>query len=149
MSPGSGSTSVGVDGWGCDYALIGEHGNLLENPYHYRDVRSDGMMDAVFERVSREKIYATTGIQFLQINTLFQFYAACRQTPRIVDAASALVTIPDLLNYWLSGRLCSEYTIATTTQFVDARGAEVGDASARGDRSADAAASGDRRARHA
>ena len=113
--------SVGVDGWGCDYALIGERGNLLENPYHYRDVRSDGMMDAVFERVSREKIYATTGIQFLQINTLFQFYAACRLTPRIVDAASALVTIPDLLNYWLSGRVCAEYTVATTTQFVDAR----------------------------
>src|SRR2546430_5777430 len=56
-----------------------------------------------------------------QINTLFQFYAACRLTPRIVDAAEALVTIPDLLNYWLGGRLCSEYTVATTTQFVDAR----------------------------
>jgi rhamnulokinase len=113
--------SIGVDGWGCDYALIGERGNLLENPYHYRDVRSHGMMEAVFERVSREKIYAITGIQFLQINTLFQFYAACRLTPRIVDAASALITIPDLLNYWLSGRLCAEYTVATTTQFVDAR----------------------------
>jgi rhamnulokinase len=114
-------TSVGVDGWGVDYALIGERGNLLENPYHYRDVRNEGMMEAVFERVSREKIYAVTGIQFLQINTLFQFYAACRLTPRIVDAAEALVTIPDLLNYWLSRRLCSEYTVATTTQFVDAR----------------------------
>jgi rhamnulokinase len=113
--------SIGVDGWGCDYALIGERGNLLENPYHYRDVRSDGMMEAVFESVNREKIYAVTGIQFLQINTLFQFYAACRLTPRVVDAASALVTIPDLLNYWLSGRLCSEYSVATTTQFVDAR----------------------------
>ena len=114
-------TSVGVDGWGVDYALIGERGNLLENPYHYRDVRNEGMMQAVFEHVSREKIYASTGIQFLQINTLFQFYAACRLTPRIVDAAQALVTIPDLLNYWLSGRICSEYTVATTTQFVDAR----------------------------
>jgi rhamnulokinase len=113
--------SVGVDGWGVDYALIGERGNLLENPYHYRDVRNEGMMEAVFERVSREKIYSVTGIQFLQINTLFQFYAACRLTPRIVDAAQALVTIPDLLNYWLSGRICSEYTVATTTQFVDAR----------------------------
>jgi rhamnulokinase len=113
--------SVGVDGWGVDYALIGERGNLLENPYHYRDLRNEGMMEAVFEQVSRDEIYAVTGIQFLQINTLFQFYAACRQTPKVVDAAHALVTIPDLLNYWLSGRLCSEYTIATTTQFVDAR----------------------------
>jgi rhamnulokinase len=113
--------SVGVDGWGVDYALIGERGNLLENPYHYRDLRNQGMMDAVFERVSRERIYAVTGIQFLQINTLFQFYAACRLTPKVVDAAHALVTVPDLFNYWLGGRLCSEYTIATTTQFVDAR----------------------------
>src|SRR5262249_22831772 len=73
------------------------------------------------ERVSRERIYSVTGIQFIQINTLFQFYAACLFTPKVVDAAHALVTIPDLLNYWLSGRLCSEYTVATTTQFVDAR----------------------------
>src|SRR5262245_60145078 len=113
--------SVGVDGWGVDYALIGERGNLLENPYHYRDGRNEGMMDAVFERVGRERIYSVTGIQFLQINTLFQFYAACLLTPRVVDAAQALVTVPDLLNYWLGGRLCSEYTVATTTQFVDAR----------------------------
>jgi rhamnulokinase len=113
--------SVGVDSWGVDYALIGERGNLLENPYHYRDSRTSGMMDAVFERVSRERIYATTGIQFLPINTLYQLYAACRATPDLIDAARALVTIPDLLNYWLTGELTSEYTVATTTQFVDAR----------------------------
>jgi len=114
-------TSIGVDGWGVDYALLGERGNLLENPYHYRDRRNDGMMQAVLERVSRERLYSVTGIQFLQINTLFQLYAACRFTPDVVDAARALVTIPDLLNYWLTGRICSEYTVATTTQFVDAR----------------------------
>ena len=113
--------SVGVDGWGVDYALLDDRGELLENPYHYRDARNEGMMDAIFERVSREKIYAITGIQFLQINTLVQFYAACRQSPEIVDRARSLLTIPDLLNYWLSGHLCSEYTVATTTQFVDAR----------------------------
>jgi len=112
--------SIGVDGWGVDYALVGERGNLLENPYHYRDARNDGMMDAVFDRVSRERLYSVTGIQFLQINTLVQLFAACRLTPRVVDAARALATIPDLLNYWLTGRLCSEYTIATTTQFVHA-----------------------------
>ena len=113
--------SVGVDTWGVDYALLGERGNLLENPYHYRDQRTEGMMEAVFERVSRERIYAVTGIQFLPINTLFQLFAACVTTPEIVDAARALVTIPDLLNYWLTGRLCSEYTVATTTQFIDIR----------------------------
>jgi rhamnulokinase len=78
-------------------------------------------MDAVFERVSRAKIYETTGIQFLSINTLFQLYSACRQTPRLIEAASSFGTIPDILNYWLTGELCSEYTNATTTQMIDAR----------------------------
>jgi rhamnulokinase len=114
-------TSVGIDGWGVDYALLDQRGELLESPYHYRDARNEGVMEAVFERVSRERIFAVTGIQFLQINTLFQLYAACRLTPGVIDQADVLVTIPDLLNYWLSGRICSEYTVATTTQFVDAR----------------------------
>jgi rhamnulokinase len=112
--------SIAVDGWGVDYALIGERGNLLENPYHYRDLRNEGMMTRVFERVRRDRIYAITGIQFLQINTLFQLYAACCHTPKVIDAAEALVTIPDLFNYWLTGELICEYTNATTTQFVDA-----------------------------
>ena len=113
--------SVGLDTWGCDYALLGETGNLLENPYHYRDPRTDGVQEEVFRRVSAERIYSVTGIQFLPFNTLFQLYTAKRSTPRLLDAATALVTIPDLLNYWLTGRLCSEFTNATTTQMVDAR----------------------------
>jgi rhamnulokinase len=113
--------SVGVDSWGVDYALIGERGKLLGNPYHYRDQRTNGAMEAVFERVSRDSIYAITGIQFLPINTLYQLYAACQQTPDLIDAARALVTIPDLLNYWLTGVLMAEYTVATTTQFIDAQ----------------------------
>jgi rhamnulokinase len=113
--------SLGVDSWGVDYALIGEQGNLIENPYHYRDTRTSGAMESVFERMSRDRIYAITGIQFLPINTIYQLYAACRATPDLVDAARALVTIPDLLNYWLTGELTAEYTVATTTQFIDAR----------------------------
>jgi rhamnulokinase len=113
--------SIGVDTWGVDYALIGENGSLLENPYHYRDSRTDGMMDAVLEKISRERIYSITGIQFMQINTLYQLFAACRSSPRLIEAADAVVTIPDLLNYWLTGNLCPEYTNATTTQLVDAR----------------------------
>ena len=70
--------------------------------------------------IPRENIYSITGIQFLPFNTLYQLYAACISTPRLIQAAEALVTIPDLLNYWLSGNLVSEYTNATTTQFVDA-----------------------------
>ena len=112
--------SVGVDTWGCDCALLGERGQLLENPYHYRDARSDGMPAEVFRRVSAERIYAVTGIQFLNFNSLFQLYATKTLTPRLLDSAKAFVTIPDLLNYWLTGRLASEYTIATTTQMIDA-----------------------------
>jgi rhamnulokinase len=114
-------TSVGLDTWGCDFALLGERGNLLENPYHYRDSRHEGAMDAVCQRVGRDKLYAQTGSQIIGINTLFQLYAACRKTPRLIDAARAFVMVPDLLNYWLTGRLCSEYTIASTSQMVDAR----------------------------
>lgn len=113
--------SVGVDTWGVDFALLGERGNLIENPFHYRDARTEGIMDAVFALAPRENIYDITGIQFLPFNTLYQFYAACLSTPRLINAAEALVTIPDLLNFWLSGSLVSEYTNATTTQFVDAR----------------------------
>jgi rhamnulokinase len=112
--------SIGVDAWGVDYALIDERGELVENPYHYRDARTEGMMEAVFERVPRAAIYSTTGIQFLPFNTLYQLYAACRLTPAAIQKATALATIPDLMNYWLTGRLVSEYTNATTTQLVDA-----------------------------
>ncbi len=113
--------SVGVDAWGCDYALVGEQGVLLQNPYHYRDKRTDGVMEAVFERVPADEIYAVTGIQFLPFNTLYQLYAACRATPRLIDAATSFGTIPDLVNYWLTGEMTAEFTNATTTQFIDAR----------------------------
>lgn len=121
-SVGRGSLdSLGVDTWGCDYALIGENGHLVENPFHYRDARTDGMMEKVFQRMPADEIYAVTGIQFLSFNTLYQLYAACLETPRLVDAACTFATIPDLFNYWLTGRIAAEYTNATTTQFVDAR----------------------------
>ena len=72
-------------------------------------------------RVSRERIYAATGVQFLPFNTLYQLYAACQQTPKLIDSAASFATIPDLLNYWLTGQLRAELTTASTTQFVDAR----------------------------
>jgi rhamnulokinase len=110
---------IGVDSWGVDYALLGEHGQLLENPYHYRDHRTEGVMEEVFRKVPREEIYRVTGIQFMPINTLYQLYAAHRDTPSIVAAAKQLVTIPDLFNYWLTGKIACEFTNATTTQMVD------------------------------
>jgi rhamnulokinase len=111
--------SIGVDTWGVDYALLGEGYVLLENPYHYRDRRTDGVMDRVIARLGRDKIYGITGIQFMPINTLYQLVAADKRTPDLLSSANALVTIPDLLNYWLTGRVACEYTNATTTQFLD------------------------------
>jgi rhamnulokinase len=110
---------IGVDAWGVDYALLGEHGELLQNPYHYRDRRTEGVMDDVFRKVSKEEIYRTTGIQFMPINTLYQLFAAQRDTPLMLAAAKRLVTIPDLFNYFLTGNAVCEFTNATTTQLVD------------------------------
>jgi rhamnulokinase len=110
---------IGVDAWGVDYALIGERGQLLQNPYHYRDRRTHGVMAEVFRKVSKEEIYQTTGIQFMPINTLYQLFAAQRDTPLILAAAKRLVTIPDLFNYFMTGNAVCEYTNATTTQLVD------------------------------
>ena len=115
------SIASGIDTWGCDYALLGEHGTLLENPFSYRDTRTDGVMQAVNDRLGARAVYDATGIQFLPFNTIYQLYAACRATPRLIAAADALATIPDLLNFWLSGELRCEYTNATTTAMVDAR----------------------------
>ena len=110
---------IGVDAWGVDFALLGEAGELLENPYHYRDSRTANMMDEVFRAVPKEEIYRRTGIQFMPINTLYQLYAAKKCTPAILAAAKSLITIPDLFNYWLTGNAVCEFTNATTTQMVD------------------------------
>ncbi len=113
--------SVGVDTWGCDYALVDEAGALVELPYHYRDHRTDGVMDRVLARLGRDRVYDTTGVQFLPFNTLFQLAAAADARPSALDRAAALLTMPDLFNHRLTGRLACEYTNATTTQCVDAR----------------------------
>ena len=110
---------IGVDAWGVDYALLGERGELLQNPYHYRDGRTQGVMEEIFHKVPKEEIYRTTGIQFMSINTLYQLIAAQRDTPSIVAAAKQLLTIPDLFNFWLTGNAVCEFTNATTTQMVE------------------------------
>ena len=79
---------IGVDTWGVDYALLGDGGELLQNPYHYRDSRTNGVMDEVFRIVPKEEIYRATGIQFMPINTLYQLFAHRRDTPGILDCGS-------------------------------------------------------------
>ncbi len=113
--------SIGVDTWGVDYGLLGEGGALLENPYHYRDPRTDGMVEEVTRKLSAERIYDQTGVQFMALNTLYQLYAASRHTPNLLYNAEFLVTMPDLLNFWLTGVVACEYTISSTTQFLDWR----------------------------
>lgn len=110
---------IGVDAWGVDYALLGERSELLQNPYHYRDSRTAGMMHEVFRRVPKENIYRETGIQFMPINTLYQLYAAKQQTRELLQCAQKLLTIPDLFHYWLTGKAVCEFTNATTTQLVN------------------------------
>ena len=113
--------SIGVDTWGVDFALLSESGALLQNPVHYRDPRTDGIPERVFKVVPRDEIYDNTGVQFMQINTLFQVYALAQSEPDLLRMARHFVTIPDLLNYWLTGTITCEYTNATTTQMFDAR----------------------------
>jgi rhamnulokinase len=111
--------SIGVDGWGVDYGLLDDAGNLLENPICYRDARTRDALEQVFARVSREEIFARTGIQFLNFNTLFQLYAHAQAGLHALSAR--LLLIPDLINFFLTGRALTEYTNATTTQMIDAR----------------------------
>jgi rhamnulokinase len=113
--------SVGVDTWGVDYGLLDEDGELVENPVHYRDSRTDGAMEALFGEVPAREVYERTGIQLMPINTLVQLYAAKRAGERALERAKTLLLIPDLFHYWLSGVAACELTNATTTQCLDPR----------------------------
>jgi rhamnulokinase len=113
--------SVGVDTWGVDYGLLDRDGRLVENPVHYRDSRTDGALDALFEEVPAREVYERTGIQLMPINTLVQLYAATRAGDGALEQAETLLLIPDLFHYWLSGVAACEFTNATTTQCLDPR----------------------------
>jgi rhamnulokinase len=110
---------IGVDTWGVDYALLGQRGELLLNPFNARDPRNVSAMDEVLRRLPRADIYRATGIQLLAINTLYQLYAAQRDNPRILAAAEKLIMMPDLFHYWMTGNAVCEYTEASTTQFMN------------------------------
>ena len=111
--------SIGVDTWGVDYGLVDSHGFLLGQPFHYRDHRTNGIMEQVFMSVPRDVLYWRTGIQFLPFNTLFQLYAHERMQPGELAHAYRLLMIPDLLHNWLCGTLVAERTNTTTTQCWD------------------------------
>lgn len=112
--------SLAVDTWAVDYALLGPGDALLGAPYHYRDGRTDGVMEAAFAVVGPEEIFARTGIQFLPFNTLYQLIAAKRETPATLEAARDLLMMGELFTFLLTGEKVSEYTNASTTQLLDA-----------------------------
>jgi rhamnulokinase len=113
--------SIGIDTWGVDFGLLDRDGALVGSPYHYRDSRTDGMLDEAFRRVPRAEIFQRTGIQFMQINSLYQLLAmAVRRSPAL-EIAAAFLTMPDLFNYWLTGQRVCEFSNATTTQCFDPR----------------------------
>ena len=112
---------IGLDTWGVDYALLGCHDELLGNPHHYRDPRTEGMFQAAFQRVSRQEIFERTGIQFMEINTLYQLLSMKLRGDPVLDQAETLLMMPDLLNFWLTGVKACEFSDATTTQFYDPR----------------------------
>ncbi len=113
--------SVGVDAWGVDYALLSKSGELLGMPYCYRDSRTRGVMNRMFDRVPRDEIFAETGVQFMEINTLPQLWAANERNPEILAVADCFLTIPDFVNWCLAGVRVCEFTNATTTQCLNAQ----------------------------
>lgn len=113
--------SIGLCTWGVDFALLDVHGNLIDNPVHYRDGRTNGMTDWVFERVPERISFERTGIDTMSINTLFQLASLKASNSPALKTAETLLTISALFNYWLSGEKVVEFTHATTTQCYNPR----------------------------
>lgn len=116
-----GAESVAVDTWGVDFCLIGKDGRMLENPVHYRDARTAGMLERSKKYLDPDTLYAVTGNQMMEINTLYQLLSLKENRPELLQRADAVLLMPDLFHYLLSGKMCSELSIASTTQLMDAR----------------------------
>ena len=111
--------SIGIDTWGVDFGLIDKRGRLLGNPVCYRDNRTAGILGKVFQSIPREKLYAVTGTQLMEINTAFQLYSMVLDQDPALEVADKLLFMPDLFNYFLTGRAVNEYTIASTSQLYN------------------------------
>ncbi|WP_166245014.1 FGGY-family carbohydrate kinase [Paenibacillus turpanensis] len=111
--------SIGIDTWAVDFGFIGGNGELLGNPYHYRDNHTDGMMERLFEEMAPADIFERTGIQFLPFNTIFQLYALRQADSPLLREAKHFLMIPDLLRYFLTGEMWNEFSNATTTQLYN------------------------------
>ncbi len=112
---------IGVDSWGVDFGLLDEKGNLIENPYHYRDSRTNGIMEKAFELMPKREIYEHTGIQFMQLNTVYQLLSMRLSNSPALKKAKRLIFMADLVSYFLCGRPYAEYSLASTSQLMDMR----------------------------
>jgi rhamnulokinase len=111
--------SVGADTWGVDYVLLTKRGEMLGQPYAYRDARTNGMMERAFRKVPRAEIFAQTGLQFMQFNTLFQLLAHRQANPDMLEAADVMLHLPDFIHWALCGSRVAEFTIASTSQCLN------------------------------
>src|SRR3954470_14201119 len=127
-----GLDGVGVDTWGVDFGLVGRGESLLGNPVHYRDPRTDGMLDVAFRLVPKERIYEITGLQFMAINTAYQLLAMKRAGSPLLEVAETLLMMPDLFGWLLTGLKAGERTDASTTQLLDPRDGSWSDELCRG-----------------
>jgi rhamnulokinase len=112
---------IGVDTWGVDFGFLDATGRILGNPTHYRDTRTAGMADEIFKTVPRADVFSATGVQFMELNSLYQLAALAKQKSPLLEIAERLLFVPDLFNYLLTGVAKNEFSIATTSQFYDPR----------------------------
>jgi rhamnulokinase len=113
--------SIGVDTWGVDYVLLDQRGRQVAPCYHYRDERTRGILQKAFSLVSREEIFAATGLQFMEFNSAFQLLAARLEGDRSLEIASRMLMMPDYFHWLLTGIESNEYTNASTSQLLDPR----------------------------
>ncbi len=111
--------SVAIDTWGVDFGLIDKDGRLIDNPVHYRDARTNGMLDEAFKLIPKDNFYNATGNQFMEINTAFQLLSLVKNRPELLERADKMLLMPDLFSYFLTGEKKAERSIASTTQLFD------------------------------
>lgn len=113
---GKSIVSAGADTWGVDYVLLSKRGEMLGQPFAYRDARTNGIMEKAFKKVPRSEIFAQTGLQFMQFNSLFQLLAHKQAHPDMLEAADTLLFMPDFIHWALCGSRVVEFTISSTSQ---------------------------------
>lgn len=118
---GDSIVSAGVDTWGVDYVMLSKDDEIVGQPYNYRDTRTNGMFEYAFSRVKKEEIFSQTGLQFMEINTLYQLLAHKRDHPELMELVDRFLMIPDFLHWLLCGSKVVEFTNATTTQCLNAQ----------------------------